>query len=167
MDFLVLNKKRDLLLIDLGCLFHPIDRFGTRVKLKTYRSDVVIDRWIASIGNALKPVSHSSSRHSLPSDFDFDLIDNDGGGLSNDDDDDHATTNDAPGTKKRYDDDAYACDDGGVERKDDERLGHWLGWTRTRAVLETGGERVDGDAVLRARERRDRARTRGGDGKVG
>ena len=100
--------------------------------------------------------------------------DNDGGGLSNDDDDEHATTNDddAPGgTKKRYDDDdddaCDACDDGGVERKDDERLGHWLGWTRTRAVLETGGERVDGDAVLRARERRDRARTAGGDGKIG
>ena len=95
----------------------------------------------------------------------FDLIDDDdvdvGGGLYDDygdDGDGDATTT----MEKRSGDgacDACARGGGGVERNgnDDERLGHRLGWARTRALLEIGGERVDGDAVLRARERRDRA----------
>ena len=53
------------------------------------------------------------------------------------------------GTKRDADGDVR----GGERRDDDddERVGHRLGRARARAVLETGGERVDGEAVLRAR----------------
>jgi hypothetical protein len=53
------------------------------------------------------------------------------------------------GTKRDADGDGGGGE--GRDDDDDERVGHRLGRARARAVLETGGERVDGEAVLRAR----------------
>jgi len=55
---------------------------------------------------------------------------------------------------------------GARERGEDERARRGRGRSRARVVLEVGVERVHGDVVLRAGERRDRRGARRGDGEA-